>query len=205
MENDWRVLVKQKMVIHGWNEYDLADHSGFSKSTINRVFRSSELPSAKVLKGIACAFSVPVQHIIPEGKIPPTVNSDRSIPLLALNDIPHWLSDEPFDIKKWQPFISNSKYNKKTYAYKVTSTDMMSDGFYSYPPGYIVIVDPFAPREPGKRVFTLMDDGRVVFRELQEPAGEYYLVALNDKFPMIPEGKNARHLGTVVCSIHEEF
>ncbi len=202
MTQNWRSIIEKLMQERGWNQYDLADRTGYSQPNINTIVKRSTPPAAKALKRLANAFCIPVEQLLVNGEhVPP---SGLCVPLLSLSDIPKWLDDESFTVIHWQSLANGVVRSDQAYAFKITSVDMMCNGPHSYPPGCLVIADPEKERVSGSRVFTLLADGRVVFRELQEAAGEHYLIALNDKFPMLTEGSGTRHLGTVICSIYHE-
>lgn len=199
----WYDRVEQLMQERGWTQYDLADASGFSQPHINRLLNQEELPVNRALKKLASAFNVPVEYFTTGVH---RVSNSLDIPLLTPEQVTDWL-DRPDTLRgKVVDWVSVSRScSDKTYALTVTGSDMSTPQcVHNYPLGSIIIVDPGKAMEPGHRVVCRLPDDRVIFRELQLSAGEYYLAALNPSFPLIPLGPGFRYLGGITCTIIQE-
>ena len=201
----WKKRIEWLMQEKGWNQYDLADRAGYSQPHIHKILKRDEVPVPKAMRKLADAFNVPVEYF--NTGIQRPTSSVRSVPLLTPEQITLWL-DQPDQIRQsisdWIPVMNSSS---KSYALNVTSQDMTSpDKTVYYPIGSTVIVDPEQERLAGYRVVCQLPDTRVIFRELQESAGEYYLAALQPSFSMIALGTefNARYLGRVVTTIIQD-
>lgn len=199
----WKQRIECLMQENGWNQYDLADRAGYSQPHIHKILKRDEVPVPKTMRKLADAFNVPVEYF--NTGIQRPTSGVLIVPLLDPHQITHWL-DHPDNIRTsihhWIPIIGQC--SDRTYAMNVAGNDMVSpDKSAYYPIGSTVIVDPDKDRQPGYRVICQLPDQRVIFRELQESAGAYYLAALQSSFSMIELGTefNARYLGRVVSTI----
>ena len=197
---DWQRAINILMRDRGWSQYDLSDKTGYSQPQIHRILRRDKPPSNKALMRLADAFKMDVDSLLSGGEAKPLGLS--RVPLIHWDEIISWLDDSSFKINHWQ--LVGSDHEEKSYAVMMTTHDMTSSGLYSYPPGSVIVVDPSKPRTMGSRVVTQLSDGRILFRELQEAAGDHYLAALNSLFPVVPVGSDSRHLGTVISTINDE-
>ena len=191
------------MLERGWNQFDLADASGYGQSHISKLLNRDSPPSNKTLIKLAQAFEVPAESFT--GSLVPEHNR---IPLLKPDQIPRWLktSDTFLDeVEEWLPV--SIQCSKNSYALTVSSHDMHNPGsVIQYPLNALIIIDPERSRQTGHRIICQLPDLRIIFRELQESAGEYYLAPLNPSFSMISLGSefNARYLGSVIATLIKE-
>ncbi len=199
----WKKRIEQLMQEKGWNQYDLADRAGYSQPHIHKILKREEQPVPKALRKLADAFGVPVEYFTSGIQRP--VGGHLDVPLLKPDQITAWM-DQPDSVRdsisQWIPAVCSC--SDKAYSVTVSGNDMSGPQSPNhYPMGSIIIVDPEKPRQAGYRVLCQLPDQRVIFRELQESAGEYYLAALQPSFAMIPLGSefNARYLGRVVSTI----
>lgn len=202
---NWEKRIEHLMQERGWNQFDLADASGYKQPHISKILKRDTPPSSKTLKNLANAFGVPVQFL--------TTGIDRPvqeclIPLLKPEQITRWL-EAPETLKDviedWLP--AGTSCSNSSYAMTVFSHDMCNPGNpVQYPFNAIVMVDPKLPKQAGCRTVCQMPDQRIIFRELQESAGEYYLASMNPAFPLISLGAdfNARYLGRVIATLIKE-
>ena len=199
----WYERVERLMQERGWNQYQLADASGFSQPHIHRLLNQEELPANKALKKLASAFDVPVEYFTTGIQ---RVSRSLDIPLLKPEQITAWL-DRPDTLREqladW--LAISQPCSDKAYALAVTESDMTSpQTTHQYPIGSLIVIDPDKSITPGHRVICQLSDKRIIFRELQLSAGEYYLAALHPSFPMISMGSDFRYLGRIICTIIQE-
>lgn len=201
---NWKQKIEYLMLERGWNQSDLADASGYGQSHISKLLNRSTPPSNKTLTQLAQAFDVPVESFTET-----LTTKHNRIPLLKPDQILLWLNtpDTLVDkVNEWFPACLEC--SKKSYALAVSSNDMYNSGssVTQYPLNALIIVDPEKNRKTGSRIICQLPDQRIIFRELQESAGEYYLAPLNPSFPMISLGSefHARYLGSVIATLIKE-
>lgn len=196
----WQVLVQRLMDEKQWNQYDLADATGYAQSNINRLLKTTQLPSRKAVQRLSNAFGVPESYFLSN------VFKTDSIPLLEWSEVNDWLHHQQKEAHNtWIPTITMT--GPRTYALKVTSSDMVGESKqHMYPVGATIVVDPDVPRQTGSRIAVQLPDLRFLFRELREAGGEYFLSPLDSSFPPISLGSafNATYLGTVKHTIITE-
>ncbi len=195
----WKMRVDQLMQERGWNQFDLADASGYRQPHISRILKRDDLPSHKTLERLATAFSVSVEYLTSGINRPAQT---EQVPILQPSQISLWLSAPDTLREKITDWLSPGlTCSHQTYAMHVTANDMTGPVWH-YPMNALVIVDPEKNLEPGYRI-VCEKNGHTIFRELQVTAGEYYLVSLNTAYPAIHLGKefSANYLGRVIATL----
>ena len=196
---NWLKLLEQLMLERGWNQYDLADRSGYSQSNINRILKSKTPPSTKVLLRLAKAFELPVEYFQGYG----TGANVQSVPVLSRELLDSWL-DDPASVEssmvEWVPVSQGN--SPRLFAYALNSNDSQP----GCPFGSVVIINPDLSVITGHKILCRLPDGRTMVRQLQYASDSWFLAALQPQLPMIEVGKvnEFTYLGTVISTVINE-
>jgi SOS-response transcriptional repressor LexA len=112
---------------------------------------------------------------------------------------------QPGDAEDWLP--CSKKYGKHAYALRVEGDSMVSPypGTRSYPPGFIIFVDPDRDITNGCRVIAkLPDSNEATFKVYSEDGGQRFLKPLNPQYPIIEMTESMILCGVVVGGTWEE-
>lgn len=112
---------------------------------------------------------------------------------------------EPGVAEDWLP--CSKKYGPHAYALRIEGDSMVSPyaGQRSYPPGYIVFVDPDRQVENGSRVIAkIPGSNEATFKVYAEDAGKRFLRPLNPAYPTIEMTEEMILCGVVVGGTWEE-
>lgn len=112
---------------------------------------------------------------------------------------------EPGDAEQWIPVIK--QYGPHAYALRVQGDSMVSPypGMRSYPPGYIIFVDPDRAITNGCRVIAkIPESNEATFKIYSEDAGGRFLKPLNPQYPTRPFTEDMVLCGVVVGGFWEE-
>lgn len=112
---------------------------------------------------------------------------------------------QPGVAEDWLP--CSKKYGPHAYALRVDGDSMVSPypGMRSYPPGYIIFVDPDRPVENGSRVIAkIHDSNEATFKVYAEDGGKRWLKPLNPQYPTIELVDGMILCGVVVGGTWEE-
>lgn len=196
---NWLILLEQLMHERGWNQYDLADRSGYSQSNINRILKSKTPPSNKVLLRLAKAFELPVDYFQCSG---PVANV-QSVPVLSRDLLDSWLDDPACvesSIAEWVPVSQGN--TPRLFAYALNSNDSQP----GCPFGSVVIINPDLDVISGHKILCRLPDGRALVRQLQYAADSWFLAPLQPQLPMIEVGnvQSFTYLGTVISTVINE-
>lgn len=188
----------------GISQAELAKGAGVSQPTIAQI-ESGRNSGSKQLPQIAAFLRVSYQWLytgtgeINESSSPSVDGAIRMIPLRSLSDL-----------KLGLPLSNAAQYlpapvtsGPKTFAVTVEGDAMTGVGPRSYPDGTIIYIDPDLADKPiGKRVLA-RTDGKVVFREYKEEAGDVYLMPINPQYRPITS-VDIEIIGTVIGSFIPE-
>lgn len=112
---------------------------------------------------------------------------------------------EPGDAERWIPTLK--QYGPHAYALRVQGDSMLSPypGARSYPPGFIIFVDPDRAITNGCRVIAkLPETEEATFKVYSEDSGKRYLKPLNPQYPIIEMTESMILCGVVVGGTWEE-
>lgn len=111
----------------------------------------------------------------------------------------------PGDAEDWLP--TPKKYGPHSYALRVEGDSMVSPYPHtrSYPPGYIIFVDPDRAVVNGSRVIAkLPDTNEATFKIYSEDGGKRFLKPINPQYPTIEMTEDMILCGVVVGGTWEE-
>lgn len=112
---------------------------------------------------------------------------------------------EPGDAEQWIPVLK--QYGPHAYALRVQGDSMVSPypGMRSYPPGYIIFVDPDRAITNGCRVIAkIPESNEATFKIYSEDAGGRFLKPLNPQYPTRTFTEDMVLCGVVVGGFWEE-
>jgi SOS-response transcriptional repressor LexA len=112
---------------------------------------------------------------------------------------------EPGAAEEWLP--APKKYGPHAYALRIEGDSMVSPFPHarSYPPGYIIFVDPDRAVVNGSRVIAkLPDTNEATFKIYSEDGGKRFLKPINPQYPIIEMTEGMILCGVVVGGMWEE-
>ncbi|MCF1431330.1 MAG: helix-turn-helix domain-containing protein [Shewanella sp.] len=194
---DWKERTQRLMLEKGWNQYDLAEHAGYSQSNIARLMKESTPPTQKALSKLAKALGVDESYLLSDSN----THSFPARPILAPGQVKPWLTNalSKENISEWVADSSSS--SKRTYALHLSPIDSIPGARN----GSFVVIDPDLPRRINSVIACLLATGVMVVRTLITSAGQYYLESLNNSnIPPLQvdlDDPNVHYLGTVTMTI----
>lgn len=69
--------LQYEMKKRGWEETDLMERAGFTKATMDSVFRKKNLPTISMLESTCKAFGITIGAFFSEGELPAGLNGEQ--------------------------------------------------------------------------------------------------------------------------------
>ncbi|WP_201168346.1 helix-turn-helix domain-containing protein [Halorhodospira halophila] len=131
----------------------------------------------------------------------------RAIPEISWVQAGHWHEAvdplHPGEAEEWH--WTHKNVDPRAFLLRVQGDSMTAPHGRSYPPGCLILVDPGASPDPGKRVVARhKETSEVTFKELAYDVGRYYLKPLNPRYDMIEIDGEWEVIGVVRQAIMEE-
>jgi SOS-response transcriptional repressor LexA len=145
-------------------------------------------------------FFANTRPVRPVGFTIPLISWVRAGQFCEVADLFH-----PGDADEWLP--CSRKYGPHAYALRVEGDSMVSPypGTRSYPPGFIIYVDPDRAVTNGCRVIAkLPESNEATFKIYSEDGGKRFLKPLNPQYPIIEMTDGMIVCGVVVGGMWEE-
>lgn len=217
--------IAERMLSLGETQESLAKKSGVSQTTIYKLVSGKAKQTRKLVaiaKALKCS---PAWLSDGEGPMQDRPTDPASLPgwanvrsgpdVVGLIPLISWVQAgafctainmlEPGDAERWIPTLK--QYGPHAYALRVQGDSMVSPypGARSYPPGFILFVDPDRAITNGCRVIAkLPDTDEATFKVYTEDSGKRYLKPLNPQYPTTEMTEAMALCGVVVGGFWEE-
>ena len=214
MDRDWRDRMREIADRKLISAADISRKTGIARSTLSQLLSKKRNTKLEKIKLIADALDVTSEYLTHGIDREAKTTTTLKIPVLKESQVMQWISElEVIDQDKLQWInCCMDDCSATTFAMKVIDEDMIDlTGQESFPPGTIIFVDPeLNPFNDGDEVaigllaVMQLEDGTIIFRELQRATGRWYAAPKNIKYESIPInlGKT-KFIGTVLAQFQQ--
>lgn len=171
------------------NQTELANRMGVTPQAVQQWVSGLTSPKGKRLQLLAKILKVDIDFILRnddspalkfDDSIEPAAGHKGQVPLISWVQAGEWKDIEVRQGDSETMIDTTVQVREKTFALRVRG-DSMSPLF---PEGAIIIVEPDMLYQHGDFVIAKNGDDEATFKQLQKDGGIYYLVPLNNRYPI---------------------
>ena len=205
-----REIADRKMI----TAVEIARKTGLSTASLSFILSKKRNTKLENIKLIADALDVTPEYLLHGIDRETKTTTTLKIPVLKETQVMQWISESKVIDQEKLQWINCclDDCSATTFAMKVIDEDMVDmTGQESFPPGTIIFVDPeLNPFNDGDEVaigllaVMQLEDGTIIFRELQRATGRWYAAPKNIKYESIPINlEKTKFIGTVLAQFQQ--
>ena len=191
-------LIRDGRLKLGMTEHQFAEAVGVSRSAVQQWEKpGGTSPKRANQPRVAQLLNVSIAELVSGESTKGTRQMRPEVPLISeLQSGNYTVIDNFNPVQQFENVRVTIPVRRHTYALRVHGDSMVSELGDSFPDGSILIVEPEMEAQPGDYVIALNAQNQTTFKQLTIDGGEFYLRALNTRYPIKPLG-TARVIGVV--------